>query len=120
MCFFENVANLRGDTDCVGERETALACECLRQRLAFDKLHHDEVTAVRQVSRVEDHRRVRMAQLGHGSRFAKEAIRDVSISGELGFDDFYCDRAFEIQVGSKVNSAHATFADFAFYTKSAG
>src|SRR5215213_6860115 len=80
MCFLENVADLRGDTDCLGERETALACESLRQRLTFDKLHHDEVTAVRQVSRVEDHRGVRMAQLGHSSRFAKEAIRDVGVS----------------------------------------
>jgi hypothetical protein len=78
------------------------------------------VTAVRQGSGVEDHRGVRMAQLRHRSRCAKKTIRNIGVSGKLRFDDLHCDRTLEIQVGGKVNSAHAAFADFAFYPESAG
>ena len=105
-------------TACVAG-ETTFARECLRQSFAFDKLHHDEVTAVRQISGVEDHRGVRMAQLRHRSRFAQKSIGDVGIAGKLASDDLDRDRTFEIEVRGKVDSAHAAGPDFAFYSESA-
>src|SRR6185503_4421701 len=119
VCFFKNVADLRSDLDCVCKRKAAFACECLRESLPFHKLHDDEVTSVRQVSGVENHRGVRMAQLRHRARFAQETIGHVGVSREFRSDDLDCDRAFEVQVGGKVNSAHAAGPDFAFYSESA-
>jgi len=119
VCFFENVTNLRSDIDRLSKRKTALVRECLRQRLALNKLHYDEVTAIGQISRVENHCGVRMAEFGHRPRFAQEAIRDVGVSRELGPDDLDCDGAFEIQMGREVNSAHAAGPDWAFYSESA-
>ena len=106
-------------SDCLRRRKTAFACECLRKRLTFDKLHHDEVTTVRQVSGVEDHRRVRMAQLRHRARFAQETIGDVGITGKFAPDDLDGDRTFETEVRGKVNRSHAAGPDFAFYSESA-
>src|SRR4051794_29411776 len=119
MCFFENVTDLRCDIDCLSKRETALACERLRQSFPLNKLHHDIVTSVRQVSGVENHRGVRMAQLRHRSRFAQETIGDIGVRRKLGPDDFDCDGAFKIEVRGKVNSAHAAGPDFALYSESA-
>ena len=102
--FFENVADLRRDGDCFREREATFAGERLREGLAFDKLHHDEVSPVRQISGVEDHRGVRMAQLGHRSRFAQESIGDVGIAGEFTPDDLDRDRTLQIEMRGKVDS----------------
>ena len=74
VCFFKNVTDLRRNAHCFRESEAAFAGERLRECFAFDKLHHDEVSPVRQISGVEDHRGVRMAQLGHRSRFAQKSI----------------------------------------------
>src|SRR5438045_3584016 len=93
MCFFENVANLRCDVDGIRSGKATFASESLRQSFTFHKFHHDEVAAVRQVSGVEDHRGVRMAQLGHRSRFAEKTFGNVGISGALTLDDLDCDRA---------------------------
>src|SRR6202008_514032 len=120
MRFFEHVADLRCDADRLRERETSLAGERLRECLAFDKLHHDEVTPVRQISGVEDHRGVRMAQLGHRSRFAQESIGYVSVAGEFTSDDLDRNRAFEIEMRGKVNRTHATGSNLALYSESAG
>src|ERR1041385_3105646 len=72
MSFFQHVADLRGDIDGVRRRELSFARKGLRQSFAFDKLHHDEVTAIRKIPRVEDHRRVRVTQLRHCARFRSE------------------------------------------------
>src|SRR6185437_274375 len=119
VCFFKHVADLSGEFDCVCERKTALACEGLRKSLPFNKLHHDEVTSVRQGSGVENHRGVRMTQLRHRARFAQETIGDVGVSREFGSDDFYGDGALEVQVRGQVNRAHAAGPYFAFYSESA-
>jgi hypothetical protein len=60
-----------------------------------------------------------MAQLCHRARFAKKATGDVGVSSELGSDDLDCNRAFQIQVGGKVNGTHAAGPDFPFYSESA-
>ena len=98
---------------------SALAREGLGKRLAFDKLHDDEVTTVRQVPRVEDHRRVWMAQLGHRARFAQKSLGDIGITGEFASDDLDGNRTFEIEMRGKVNRSHAAGPDFALYSESA-
>src|ERR1044072_4999934 len=117
---FKNVADLRGDADGFRERETTLARKRLRKCFALDKLHHDEVSPVGQISGVEDHRGVRMAQLGHRSRFAQESIGNVGVAGEFTSDDLNRDRTLEIEMRGKVNRAHATGSNLAFYSESAG
>jgi hypothetical protein len=120
MCFFEHVADLRSDVDRASRGKSSFARECLRQSFTFDKLHHDEVTSVRQVARIEDHRGVRMMELGHGPRFAQKSIGNVSIAGELAFDDLYCYRSFQTQVCGEIDSAHATGSDLTFDPEPAG
>jgi len=60
-----------------------------------------------------------MAQLRHRSRFAEEAIGDVGVRRKLGPDDLDCDRAFQIEVRGKVNSAHAAGPDLPLYSEPA-
>src|SRR6185295_1249423 len=120
VCFFEHVADLSRNTDCFRKSESTFARKRLRECFAFDKLHHDEVSPVRQISGVEDHRGVRMAQLGHRSRFAQESIGDVGVAGEFTSDDLDRDRTLEIEMRGKVNRTHATRSDFALYSESAG
>src|SRR5215213_678841 len=119
VSFFQDVANLRSNTDRLRGGEAPLTRKSLGKSFPFDELHHDEVTTVRQVSRVEDHRRVCMAQLGHRSGFAEKTIGDVGITGALTLDDLYCDGTFEIEVRGKVNRAHAAGPEFAFYSEPA-
>src|SRR5262245_1227411 len=111
VCFFEDIANLRSDVDCMCEGKSSLAMQCLRKSFAFDEFHHDEMTTVRKDSRVEDHRGVWMAQPGHRARFAQESIGDVGIARKLTPDDLDCDGAFQTKVGGEVNSAHAACPD---------
>ena len=120
MGLFQHIADLRCDFHRARRGEWSFTCECLRKSFAFDKLHHDEVTAVRKIARVEDHRRVRVAQLRHRARFAQEAIGDVGVTGKLTFDDLDCYRTFETQMRGEIDSAHATGPDFAFDPKSTG
>src|ERR1051325_7290097 len=115
MCLFEDVANLRSDVDGLGGGKASFTRESLRQSFTFNKLHHDEVTTVRQISSVEDHRGIRMAKLGHRSRFAKKTIDDVSIGRAFPLDDLYCDWSFESEVRGKVDHSHAAGPEFAFY-----
>src|ERR1700741_48201 len=118
MRFFEHVADLRCDADRLRERETSLAGERLRECLPFDKLHHYEVSPVRQISGVEDHRGVRMAQLGHRSRFAQESFGNVGVAREFTSDDLDRDRTLQIEMRGKVDCTHATGSDLAFYSES--
>src|SRR5688572_31153616 len=75
MRFFEYVADLRGDVDRPSRGKSSFARECLRQSFTFNKLHHDKVTSIRQIARVEDHCGVRMMELCHGPRFAQKSDR---------------------------------------------
>src|SRR5829696_4645367 len=119
MCFFEHVANLRCDVDCFGKRKTTFTCERLGECFTFNKLHHDEMTTIGQISSVEDHRGVGVAKFRHRPRLAKKAVSDVRITRKFAFDDLYCDWPFESEMGGKVNSAHAAGPDFTFYSESA-
>src|SRR6185369_993339 len=119
VCFFENVADLSGNLNCMRGGEATLARQRLGKCFAFDKLHHDEVTAVGQITRVKDHRGVRMVQLGHRSRFAQKTIGDVCITGKLAANDLYSNRTFEAEVRGEINRAHAAGPDFTFYSEPA-
>ena len=114
MRFFEHVADLRGDADALVGVKSSFTREHLRQSVAFDELHHDEVTAVRKIARVEDHRGVLMAQLGHRARFTQKSLGDVGIAGKLALDDLDCYWTFETQVSGEIDSTHAAGPDFAF------
>jgi hypothetical protein len=72
------------------------------------------MTAVRKISGVEDHRRVRMMKLCHRPRFAQKTISNVGVARELAFDDLYCDRSFKSEMGGEVDSSHAAGPDFSF------
>jgi hypothetical protein len=120
MRFFENVANLGGNLNRARGAKTNLSSKCLRERLAFDELHDDEVTTVRQVPSVENHGGVLVPQLGHGSRFTQEPFGDVAVTSKFAFDDFYSDGAFQSQVGGKIDRAHASGTDFTFDSESTG
>jgi hypothetical protein len=61
-----------------------------------------------------------MAQLGHRSRFTQKSIGNVGVAGEFTSDYFDRDRTLKIEMGGKVDSAHAPGSDFAFYSESAG
>jgi hypothetical protein len=101
-------------------RESSFARERLRKCFAFDEFHDDEVAAIRQTAGVEDHCRVRVTKLCHGSCFTQEPIGNVAVSGEFAFDDFYGDWSFEPEVSGEVDSTHATRADFTFNPESSG
>src|SRR5687768_9217602 len=120
MCFLQHVADLHRNLNRARRGETTFTRQHLRKCFTFDKLHHDEVTAVGKISRVEDHRRVRMMQLRHRARFAQKTIRDVSIAREFTLDDLDCYWTFESQVGGEVNSSHAAPPDLALDPESAG
>ena len=76
--FREHVADVRGDADGTFGRKASLAREHFGERRAFDELHDDEVAAIGQIARVEDHRGVRVAQLRHRARFAHEAFGHIA------------------------------------------
>src|SRR5688572_1716945 len=118
MCFLEHVANLRRDLDRARRCETSFARKHLGECFAFDKFHHDEVTAVGQVSGVEDHRSVWMVQLRHRARFAQKTICNVGVAGKFALDDLDCYGPIESEVGGEVNSSHAAGPDFAFNPES--
>jgi len=120
VCLFEYIANLRRDLNGAVWRKSSFARERLRKRFALDEFHDDEMATIGQTARVEDHRRMRVAKLGHRSCFAKEPIGDVAIRSEFAFDDLYSNRSFEPEVRGEVDSAHATRADFTFNPESTG
>src|SRR5687768_9109869 len=120
MRFFEHIADLRRYLDRARRGKPSFARECLRQSFTFNKLHHDEVTPIRQIARVEDHGGVRMMELCHRPRFAQKSIGNVGIAGELALDDLYCYRSFQAEVGGEIDSAHATGSDLTFDPEPAG
>jgi hypothetical protein len=120
VSFFQNVTNLGRDMNGTGERKASFPRKRFRKSFAFDELHNDEVTTVRQTAGVEDHRRMRMSELRHRSRLTQETIGDVGVRRELSFDNLYCDRSLKAEVCGKVNSAHATPSNFTLDPESAG
>src|SRR6266536_2815036 len=120
MGFLEHITNLDGDLYSSLSRKTALAGKCLRKRWPLDKLHNDEVTAIRQVPGVENHRCMRMPQPGHGPRLTQETLGYVLVSCKLAFDDLYRDRSFQSELSGTIDSTHASGSDFAFNAEPAG
>ena len=97
-----------GDFDRVAkhlvERQAA-ARQPRRQRLAFEKLHHQEVDAVlmADVVQVAD---VRVIQRGDRARLALEALSGARIGDAMRRDDLDGDRAIQPGVAGAVDLAH--------------
>src|SRR5688500_18067078 len=120
ICFFEYIADLSRYIDRASRGKHSFALECVGQSFTFDKLHHDEVTSIKQIPRVENHLVVRMMEICHGPRFAQKSIGNVGIAGELALDDLYRYRSFQAEVGGEIDSAHATGSDLTFDPEPAG
>jgi hypothetical protein len=67
----ERIGNLRAELEHVGGRKRT-ACDAIRQRLAFDQLHH-EIVDVALAADVGERADVRMFASGDRLRFALEA-----------------------------------------------
>src|SRR5215475_3687741 len=114
------VANLNCDADRMFGREATVASQTIGERDSFDKLHHDEVTAVRKISRIENHCCVRMVQSGHCASFAEETIGYVAIAGKFGLDNFDGYRSFQSQMDRAIDRTHPASSDLIFDSESTG
>src|SRR4051794_28871666 len=103
MCFFKDVAHLRRNLHGTCRSKTTFTRKRLRKRFAFDKLHDDKVTTVRKISRVENHRGVRVTEFCHCSCFTQKALSNILIASKLAFDDFDCYGALEPEMGGEIN-----------------
>ena len=119
MGLFQNVANLNSNLT-ARSAENDHHAQGLPKCRTLDELHDDEVTTVRQVAGVEDHRRVRMAQPRHRARLTQEAIGDIAVARKLRFDYFDGYGTFESEMRRSIYRAHAARSDFTFDTEPAG
>src|SRR6266851_2269327 len=114
MRLLQHFTNLHGNLHSLRWGKTAFTGQCFRKRLAFDKLHDDEVASVREIAGVENHGRVSMSQFGHGPRFAQKTIGNVAVARKFRLDDLYGDRTIEAEMSGAIDSSHAASTDFAF------
>jgi len=78
------------------------------QRLAFDKLHDDEIDAVDFFDRVNGDD-VWMIQDGSGLRFGKQTTFGALVASGLGCEQFERDVAAEFRVFRTIDLAHPAF-----------
>ena len=84
--------------------------QSLRQRLAFEILHDDEVDAVL-AAHVVEYANMRMVQARHRPRFLLEALAQATITGEMGRQDFDSHRTVEPRVLRLVDLPHTPRPD---------
>ncbi len=84
--------------------------QALRERLAFDVLHHQKIGAVL-VADVVERADVRMIQAGDGLCFALEALAQFGAIGEMSGQNFDRDDAVEARVAGFVHLAHSARTD---------
>src|SRR5260370_19173553 len=120
MRLLQHFTNLHGNSHGPRCGKATLASQCFRKRLAFDKLHDDEVTSVLEIAGVEDHGRVSVSQFGHSSRFTQETIGAVAITSKFRLDDLYRDGRLESEMNCAIYSSHAAGSDFALDPEPAG
>ena len=90
-----------------GQRATA---DALRQRLAFDELHH-QVGQLALPADVIERADVGVIELGNGVRFVIEAVAEPGIGREHRRHDFDRDNPIEARVLGPIDFAHAALAD---------
>jgi len=109
VCGVEGIGDLAPVLE--GERvRQRSSCEPLRQRLSFEKLHHQEVRSVL-TSDVVESADVRMVQPRDGPRLPVQPLTPVLFSGKFGGKDLDGDGALEPGVPGFVDLAHSTCPD---------
>jgi len=83
--------------------------ESLRQRLAFDALHHQELRTVLS-SNIVQHANVRVVQAGDCLGLALKTLPQNWIFGEMRRKNFDGDNAVQARVSGAVHFTHATRA----------
>jgi len=106
--FLERVGDRDSDFQRFVERERP-APDPIRERLAFQVLHHEEVD-VALLADVVQRADVRVIQRGDRLRFALEPVAPLRIVGEMRRQHFDRDRAVQSRVGCFVDLAHAAGA----------
>ncbi len=107
----ERVADLRGDVQGAPGVEHALAREELRQRLALQVLHDEEVIALGRLPEVVDLDDVLVADLGDRTRLLVEARDHFLVAGELAVDDLERDLLADHRVLGEIDRSHAAGPD---------
>ncbi len=102
---FERVRNLRGNLQRLLQRNRTRS-DAIRQRRAFDQLHHDGT-----VFESVDHRDVGMIQRRQHFGFTLEASQAVRMMRQCRGQNFYGDIAVELCVASAVHFTHAARAE---------
>ena len=103
-----------GDLDAHGEQvlqvERRTPRHHLRERLAFEELHDDEVLPLVLLDRV-NRADSRMVQRGGGTRLALETLERRRVLGQLGGQELQRDAAAEARVLRLVHDAHSTASE---------
>ena len=84
--------------------------QSLRERLAFEIFHHQEINFVL-MARVVERADVGMIQAGDGFCFALEALAQFGAVGEMSRKNFDGDDSIEARIAGFVNLAHSTRTD---------
>ena len=109
MCFIQRIRNLDGVLQYLIERQWTFL-ETLRQRLAFQILHHQEISSVLLADVVED-ADVGMIQAGDGARFAVEPLAQSGSIGKVIGKDFDGNDALQAGIPGAVHLAHPARAN---------
>jgi len=102
----ERVGDLDGVLQNLFERKRTFL-EAFRQRLPFEMLHHQEISAVL-VPDVVEGADVRMVQAGDGASFALEALAQFGSIGKVIRKDFDGNGALQTRIAGAVHLTHPT------------
>src|SRR6267378_3439731 len=106
--FIEGIGDLRSKLQRLLQRQGPFF-ESLRQRLAFDALHYQELDAVLG-SNVVQHANVRVTQAGDRFRFALKTLPQSWVIRKMLRKNLDGDGAVQARVARAVNLAHAARA----------
>ncbi len=98
------------DRDLALHVEGGLAAHGLLEVLALQELHGDVGRAIGVVVEVENRDHVGMGHLGHGLRFALEALLQLGVVGDARDHDLQGHVAVELGVAGEVHHAHGALA----------
>ena len=109
MRLVERVGNLDGVLQHLFQRQRTFQ-QPLRQRLAFEIFHHQEINAVL-LADVVERADVRMIQAGDGLRFALEPLAQFGTICKMRRQNLDGDNSIEAGIAGFVDLAHATRTD---------
>ena len=108
--FVERGKGLGEDVDDAVDRESTLL-DVVRERRAFEELHHEEERAVVVATEVENANGVGVFQRGRATRFLLEAGDGLGRGGVLGMQHLDGDGRRHLSVGASEDGAEAAFAE---------